>query len=507
MRLLLRCDGGPGIGVGHVVRSLALAEEALAHGHEVSVLGQLDGDLLHDLAASLGPRVTLLGGAGGDSDLVRVGMDHDVVHVDHYELEPTLLGAFEAAAAASGRRRPVLSVVADGHFGAQPADVLVDPTVGAELRQPLAPARWHLRGGRFVTLRQAVRQAPPEASASARLHVLVVMGGTDPAACAPRVVAALAHCATAMDVTVVSSPGTAAALAEQAAVWRDGRLYPTPPVSDLPDLMAAADLVISAAGTSTWELCALGRPMALVAVVDNQRPGYDVLVGSGAALGLGTPTDLEDALALADRLRPLVEDPGLRASLARRAHELVDGLGSWRLVRMLEWALEAPPPRGPRSAVEVRPATLEDARLLLAWRNDPVTRAVSRTGTEVALEDHLGWLRSTLERPDRHLLVGLTAGVPVGTVRWDHEDHDEWEVSITVAPGMRGKGTGQALLAAGEEWLFRHLPETPAGLLAVVREDNPASRRLFLGAGYAPDLPPDREGFERWVRSVRRGPT
>ena len=61
------------------------------------------------------------------------------------------------------------------------------------------------------------------------------------------------------------------------------------PVDDLAAIMARADLVISAAGTSVWELCCIGVPMALIWAVENQRDGYDRVVAAGAALGLGGP--------------------------------------------------------------------------------------------------------------------------------------------------------------------------------------------------------------------------
>ncbi len=91
---------------------------------------------------------------------------------------------------------------------------------------------------------------------------------------------------------------------------------------------------------------------------------------------------------------------------------------------------------------------------------------------------------------------------PVGTVRWDDEGAGEWEVSITVAPSARGRGLAGPALTAAQDWLAGHLPAPPSALLAVVHEDNTASRRLFLRAGYAPDLPPDDAGFERWVRTA-----
>ncbi len=505
MRLLLRCDGGPGIGVGHVVRCLALAEEAVTRGHEVSLLGRLDSDVLRGIAAAVGPGLRLVD-PGHEVPIERYALDHDVVHVDHYELAEGLLTDLAVAAERAGRERPVLSVLADGPWGARPADVLVDPSAGAERTPPLAPARWHLRGTRFVALRRSVRDAEPAPRPSDRLQVLVVMGGTDALGCAPLVVEALDRTAVPMDLTVVTSPGTRDRLEDQASGWGHGLARPMPPVPDLPRYMAASDVVVTAAGTSTWELCSLGRPMAAVAVVENQRPGYEVLLGAGAATGLGTPGDLADVGTTAAALRPLLTDADVRAEQSRRALGLVDGRGAWRVVRMLEEAVAAAPLRGAASAVDVRAAGLEDADLLRAWRNDATTRSVSRNAQEVTPQDHLAWLRSSLARPDRLLLVGDRDGRAVGTVRWDAMGRREWEVSITVAPEARGHGVAGALLRAGEVALAEHLGEPPDALLAVVHRDNTTSRRLFVGSGYAPDLPADGGGFERWVKTVRPGP-
>ena len=69
-----------------------------------------------------------------------------------------------------------------------------------------------------------------------------------------------------------------------------------------------------------------------------------------------------------------------------------------------------------------------------------------------------------------------------------------------MAPEARRRGVAPALLGAAECWLASQLGYPPAGLLAVVHRDNTASRRLFVGSGYAPDLPADDAGFERWVK-------
>ena len=122
MRLLLRCDGGPGIGVGHVVRSLALAEEATARGHEVALLGRVEGPFLTALADSVGPGLTLLGPSSSDrpEDLARAATGYDVLHVDHYDLPDGLLEALPGRAPGPDGAEPptpVLSTLADGRFG------------------------------------------------------------------------------------------------------------------------------------------------------------------------------------------------------------------------------------------------------------------------------------------------------------------------------------------------------------------------------------------------------
>lgn len=509
MRVLLRCDGGPGMGVGHAVRCLALAEEAVSRGHAVDLVGRLEGDFLEGLARSAPAGLRVLGplsGAPADTaPLVEAATGYDVLHVDHYDIGPDVLPALLAA---DPTRRPLLSSMADGAYGARPSTLLVDPTVDAEWQGPPVAADWHLRGARYVPLRSSVRelrQAAPTTPADL-IGVLVVMGGADPAHCAPLVVDALARTGVPMDVTVVATRATEQGLAERAARWSGGRLLVIPPSPDLPALMARADVVVTAAGTSVWELCALGRPMAAVAVVDNQLTGYEALVRAGAAVGLGRPSDLVPAEAAATRLLPLLQEAACRAEVARAAAGLVDGLGSWRIVRAWEEVVAGAASRRPQRVL-VRPATPQDAELLWRWRNDPGTRHNSRSHDEVPMEAHVGWLHATLGRDDRRLLVGERDGEPVGTVRWDLDTRGEWEVSITVAPERRGSGLAGALLRAGEDWLQDAHPDELAAYLASVHLDNVASRRLFLGAGYLPDLPADDAGFERFVKGVRSGPT
>jgi RimJ/RimL family protein N-acetyltransferase len=132
--------------------------------------------------------------------------------------------------------------------------------------------------------------------------------------------------------------------------------------------------------------------------------------------------------------------------------------------------------------VTLRHATTGDSDLLLAWRNDPVTIAMSMTPEPVTPEEHINWFSHALADDARTLLIAEADNTPVGTVRLDTFADGEYEVSITVSPDHRGQGFGQAILAAANTLAFTALGVHR--LVATVKEDNHASRRIFERTGY-----------------------
>lgn len=96
--------------------------------------------------------------------------------------------------------------------------------------------------------------------------------------------------------------------------------------------------------------------------------------------------------------------------------------------------------------LSVRLATIDDAELLLSWRNDPATRAASHNTGEVSLHDHLAWLTLVLVDPSRKLYIAEADGIPIGTVRADAENGIT-ELSWTVAPSARRKGYGRKMVS------------------------------------------------------------
>lgn len=88
--------------------------------------------------------------------------------------------------------------------------------------------------------------------------------------------------------------------------------------------LRTADAVVSTAGVSSYELCCLGIPLALVEAVENQRDNYRALTSADAATGLGTGRDVaHDPATVTTRLKGWLDDAPRRLRQAATARELL----------------------------------------------------------------------------------------------------------------------------------------------------------------------------------------
>ncbi|MEV6692312.1 spore coat protein [Micromonospora sp. NPDC051196] len=338
LRVGLRCDAGPQRGVGHLVRCLALGEEFLRRGARVEVFGTVAGvGWAADQLAARG--IPLHPGPQTPDELVEAARrrELDVLVLDSYELDPAGAGAVRAAGVLT------LAIV-DGDTRGQDADLYLDQNFGTDL---VVPARRLLAGSGYALLRGEVLAARPAAARSAMPveppTVLAFFGGTDAAGAAPVLTEVLLSTGRPMVLTVVAGRPDLAARLARLTPAPGQTLEVVPPTGELPALIAAADLVVSAAGTSTWELCCLGAPSALVCVVDNQRDSYRRVVAAGLAAGLGELADLlADPTAATHTLDDLLTSGVRRAALSERAWSAIDGQGRARVVNAVLDTLHRP---------------------------------------------------------------------------------------------------------------------------------------------------------------------
>jgi spore coat polysaccharide biosynthesis predicted glycosyltransferase SpsG len=324
MRVIFRADAGVEQGTGHVMRCLTLAEELMVRGHQaILVTGGLATAWLKQAVVVSGVEVHSC-----ELDAIPeaqiAALQPDWVVVDSYRIPMGAISALNA-------RVPVLAIVDGDDRGIQ-ASLYLDQNLGAEKLSRSHSDRF-LSGATFALVRRAVlaeRRADP-ATLNHPPRLLSFMGGTDPTGASLGIARALAcrpeHFALTILAPVAQHAELHATLADLQGV---SVLAPTP---HLPELLGDADVVISAAGTSAWDVCALGIPSLLIAVVENQRASLREAVQRELALGIDAANDRHELELKSGHLAAkLLGDPVLRTALSRACLDAFDGGGARRVV-------------------------------------------------------------------------------------------------------------------------------------------------------------------------------
>lgn len=140
--------------------------------------------------------------------------------------------------------------------------------------------------------------------------------------------------------------------------------------------------------------------------------------------------------------------------------------------------------------VIVRRAEADDCERILAWRNEPLTRAMSINQDEISLEQHRAWFGRALANPNLLLLVGSLAdgsSHDIGVCRFDlAEDGASAEANINLAAAFHGRGLSTPLLAAGIAFFEQSFPSI-LQMSAKIRPGNLASRKCFAACGFIED--------------------
>ena len=389
--LLVRADASANIGAGHVMRCLALGKAWQVSGGRVTfccaeVLPALQQRLRQEDIEV----ITIDAQAGTGSDMEQTAELAKRLHamwlvVDGYRFDPDYYRQLRL------RGLHTLAIDDDGRFDDYCADVVLNQNASAseamyKNRQPYTKL---LLGSAFVLLRPEFIGAPavndleeqiPRGLKSARndknkecpsggpegapfqnsgasrffqhpcgvsqpalrsrvpqiaRNLLITMGGSDPENVTLKVVQALAETPDeAVETRVVVGSGYShiAELRSLLSGMNHISLVENPP--DMVPLMAWADLAISAAGGTCWELAYMGVPAVVIAISRDQLGIAEAVADRGVAHNLGWHTDVSEG-GIRQAVRMLLRNPKRRAAMSWAGRELVDGHGPKRVVEFL----------------------------------------------------------------------------------------------------------------------------------------------------------------------------
>ena len=331
MKILFRTDAGTAIGFGHAMRCLALAQAAKDGGNDVrfamSSIPRSFEKRLHAEHIDVA-RIDALAGSDADAgECVEIAKDTDFIVVDGYQLA----SAYQTSIRKSDT--PLLFIDDYGHGSPYAADLILNQNSYAprhpEWYEDRPASAQLLLGCAYTLLRREFRAYDRTHIPGTGKSVLVTMGGGDPKNATLAVMRALRQINDRnLRVTVVVgglNPHLAALESDA------GEMTVMKDVTDMPSLMARADLAIAAAGTTSYELAYMGVPMLLAVLADNQRPVAEDMVKRNAAALLGDPSAMS-VEECSGAIAALLHSPQKRLLFSENGRALVDGKGAERNV-------------------------------------------------------------------------------------------------------------------------------------------------------------------------------
>ncbi len=344
--LIIRADVSVKIGTGHVMRCIALAQAWQDQDGDVTFMSHCDSETLRQRILDEGFDFIPIEKPYPDPDDLHSTLEilsamsqqlsatRPWLVLDGYHFAPD----YQKAIRGNGYKLLVIDDMA--HLDHYHADILLNQNIQApSLRYSYDKDTVKLLGCEYALLRREFlkykdwkRKIPEKAQ-----KILVTMGGSDPYNVTLKVIRALNSLnVTDLDVRIVVGP------ANPNIKSLENELHLSPfifhllhGVGDMSELMAWADMAVSAGGSTCWEMCFMGLPTILIVTADNQEgivAGLDEM-GVGNSLGWFSEVSV---LNISRSLNCICQDHRTREMMSLRGNKLIDGNGASRVINVMK---------------------------------------------------------------------------------------------------------------------------------------------------------------------------
>jgi spore coat polysaccharide biosynthesis predicted glycosyltransferase SpsG len=309
MRFVFRAEASTSIGSGHVMRSSAIAEEAIARGIPSFFVGKIsDLTWVSERIRGLGFIQVLENSSEFIPD-----KNEDILIIDSYEI-PT-----EDVFIQLRNWSKVVSIF-DELTPDYSCDLRIHPGLTKTWPEPFSGRT--LSGPKFVPLRKSIKNSK-EPESGTTLELLIVGGGVDAYGFVPAVVKVLAKLTQDFHATFFTNSSLGMDLDERFSFSEVGL--------NLDFVANAADLVFTTASTTSLEFLARGSAVAIGCAVDNQELYYKELGDGGYAVPLGKFS--RDSWVLdTEIIKELITSETLRTKLKANSVNLIDLNGTKRIL-------------------------------------------------------------------------------------------------------------------------------------------------------------------------------
>jgi UDP-2,4-diacetamido-2,4,6-trideoxy-beta-L-altropyranose hydrolase len=337
--LLLRVDADLRRGTGRMMRCLALVQSWQARGGQARFISRCENRTLRARVEAVGAGFMSL--RASDCGEAAIALTRDQLAMTEGAL--LVLDGDEFGIEQQQQLRmsghPLMVIDQKAERDRTYADIVLNPNLG------VSGSAYHCSPGTTLLLGPAYAMLRPEFTVWRRRFrsirtvarkILVTFGGSDPDNVTLRVIEALSRLgAPGLEIKIIMGPANPHLKTVQETIASCS--LPIQLLADVPDmaaLMGWADLAVSDAGNTCWELACLGLPAVLLALNEQQMRLSAALDSHGIAQNLGWHSAVSvDRMATA--LDVLLYSSFRRLRMSQQGRDLVDGRGADRVVQAL----------------------------------------------------------------------------------------------------------------------------------------------------------------------------
>lgn len=326
MRVLIHADGGENVGLGHISRSLTLANTFAQHRHKVILTVAAD---LQNIVESVRHKAVTICITNSPADVAQLAdtYNFDCLIIDSYRWTPQDVRAirvsgFTVAFDDEGKNDLPVNILVNGSPGA------------ANLNYSQFSAKLKLTGLRYQIVRDAFRLQRPIATNEVVNRVIALSGGcSDPNLM--KGLCLLLHRYTQRFKGKVNADLISGPFSDKAEFGGLNGVKVLRNPDDLSQRVLNSDIAISAGGQTLFELACCGIPTIGFSLSSDQDANVSGMDELGLIINVGSYPAPNFFTMLEDRLISLSQDVNLRREMSVNSRRSVDGCGNERLVAEL----------------------------------------------------------------------------------------------------------------------------------------------------------------------------
>jgi UDP-2,4-diacetamido-2,4,6-trideoxy-beta-L-altropyranose hydrolase len=457
--VVIRADGNTQIGLGHLVRCMALAHMLKDDFAIIFVSFSFPEQLAYE-CEQYGFSIRII---RNENEFIKEITQKSIVVLDGYSFNSDYQKGIKTIGA-------LLICIDDLHEEAFFADLIINqaPNTNSGQYKALAHTLFAL-GLEYALLRpQFLAAAKGEKASKKKETAFICFGGSDNLNLTERALRNVLKFTEFKKVLVVTGASWQQQDSLLQLVSSDMRVeyFQALTEAQMIEQLKRADVAIVPASGILNEVLALGvRPIAGM-YVPNQKYAYENQKATGSILDAGSFADKEIESALQ---RFLKEDS---------VHtNIIDGNSGDRIKALFNQLVRC-------TELQCKRANENDATLTFQWATNKIVRAFSFSGAEIGWDEHVNWFSKKVTSANCFYYIVSHRERVLGSVRFDAQE-DKMVISYLIDPEFHGQGYGLIVLVSAIQHMMR-TEKVPNNFIlqGYVMKENVQSIKIFKRLGF-----------------------